>query len=249
MTRRGESKQTSEGRDLGPEQLTARECAQRILDFARSALDARDGFVVILAGGRTPRTVYQQLELLGGQQGADWDRWTVLLSDERCLPAGHEGRNDQMLADSLPSLAVAGRICSIPVEEGAVDAASLYATTIQHVGPVDLAMLGLGADGHTAGLFSCDTEGPDSPGTFRSNEQPCIVVRGMPGPAAVRISLHASVLSRARQVWFVVDGDDRGKDWAVSELRRGGAIPANEVQASLRRLIVLRATEAQEVIR
>lgn len=249
MTLPGASKETSGGRDLETEQLTSRECAQRILDCATSAIEARGRFVVIAAGGLTPRNVYQQVELLGGQQDADWNRWTVLLSDERCLPFGHEGRNDRMLGDSLPSLAIAGRIHPILVKGDVAVAAASYETTIQRVEPVDLAVLGLGADGHTASLFPSMMEGPDLHGTVRDQQRLCIVVSGTPGPAAERISLNASVLSRARQVWFLVDGADRGKDWAVRELNQGRAIPANEVRASLRRLILLRAAEGPGVER
>lgn len=246
MTHLWQSEQTSDSCSLEPERLTARESAQRILDHAASAVDARDRFVVVAAGGRTPRPVYQELELLGGQQGVDWDRWTVLLSDERCLPPGHDGRNDRMLADTLRSLAVAGRIWPIPVEETPAVAASLYTTTIQQVGPIDLAVLGLGADGHTAGLFPGSMGRPLSSGTARSREQHCIVARGIPGPATVRISLSAPVLSRAAQAWFLVNEGDRGKDWAVGQLILGGAIRANEIRANSRKLIALRVPEGEK---
>lgn len=229
------------------ERLTAGECARHVLDEAEAAVDARGQFVVVLAGGRTPQPVYRELGRLGAKQGVDWNRWTVLLSDERCLPMGHENRNDTMLRDLLPAVNASNRIMHIPVEATPEVAASRYSAMLRRVEHIDLAVLGLGADGHTASLFPGTFQNQGMIGTSKRDEQLCIVVRGAPEPATVRASLSAAVLSRARDVWFLVDGADRRKEWAVAQLMEGGAIPASDIHARARRIIDLREPERGKV--
>ena len=68
-------------------------CA-RIARLAAQCCDERGYFTIVLAGGSTPRELYQQLRHLV----ADWQCWHIYFGDERCLPAGHPDRNDSMAA-------------------------------------------------------------------------------------------------------------------------------------------------------
>lgn len=210
--------------------------ADEVVMLAADAVLTRGSFTVVLAGGRTPHPVYRELEIRGTEAGADWARWTVLLSDERCLPTAHAGRNDMALAESLPSLATAGRIRAIPVELGAERAARVYARIVADAEPIDLALLGLGADGHTAGIFpgaeaahvSLDGAGP----------QLCRAVDSAPEPFCERVTLTEHALSCARRAWILVDADDRSKEAAVASLVGGDAIAAR-ITAPARRIVLL----------
>ena len=127
------------------------EVAARTLACADDAVTRRGRFVVVLAGGNTPRGVY---ELLRGAD-ADWSRWHVYLGDERCAPRDDPERNSLMAATAwLDHVSIpASQIHPIPAEMGPVDGARRYAATLDPVGEFDLVHLGLGEDGHTASLF------------------------------------------------------------------------------------------------
>ena len=124
---------------------------RRILDAAARAIERRGRFLIVLAGGNTPRGIYRMLRTAD----TDWSRWQVYFGDERCLPADSAERNSRMAADAwlnhvpIPQ----DQVHAIPAELGASAAALGYAETLRGVGDFDLVLLGLGEDGHTASLF------------------------------------------------------------------------------------------------
>lgn len=74
-----------------------REIAYRhILDAAGRAIERRGRFLIVLAGGNTPRDIYRMLRAAD----TDWSRWQVYFGDERCLPADDAERNSRMAADA-----------------------------------------------------------------------------------------------------------------------------------------------------
>jgi 6-phosphogluconolactonase len=185
------------------------------------ALAARGEFHIVLAGGGTPKRLY---EALAGETH-DWARWIVWYGDERCLPAGHAERNSAMaeaawLNQVLPS---GLRHHPIPAELGATAAAEAYARQLAGVVRFDLVLLGLGEDGHSASLFPGHDwgAGPDAPAV--------LAVFDAPKPPPERVSLSARRLGETRQVLFLVTG--AGKREAVAEWRRSGTIPAAAVMA------------------
>ena len=190
-----------------------------ILRAARAAIDARGVFRIVLAGGGTPRKVYEALRTAP----TDWRRWQVYFGDERCLPPEHEERNSRMA--TLAWLAYVdiptANIHAIPAELGAEDAAESYARVVDDIALFDLVLLGLGEDGHTASLFPGHELGgaPDAPST--------LAVQDAPKPPPQRVSLSARRLSEARAVMFLVTG--RSKAQAVADWRAGSAIPASSI--------------------
>lgn len=225
------------------EEIDASTVARSLLELAQGAVAARGRFTVVLAGGRTPRTVYLAVERLGVEGGTEWDRWTVLLSDERCVPDVDEGRNDAVLIRALPSLAAAGRILSVPVELGPERAASGYASIVGDSGPIDLALLGLGADGHTASLFPARARAGDGEGRDRVDVD-CMAVLDAPGQFPNRVTLTERALARAAAVWFLVDAVDHAKDSAIADLMRGVGVCARISSGAERRILRLRARPA-----
>jgi 6-phosphogluconolactonase len=179
-------------------------------------------FSIVLAGGRTPLELYRMLI----HEPMQWEKWRVYFGDERCLPPGHAERNSVQAMQALLSHVPipAAHIFVPPAELGPVVAASRYNTQLENVGEFDLVLLGLGEDGHTAGLFP----GHD-PGLAQgaANVMPVI---NAPKPPAERISLSARRLSRARQVLFLVSG--AAKREAVSRWKKGDALPASLIFAA-----------------
>jgi 6-phosphogluconolactonase len=190
-----------------------------ILASASQAIHLRGEFNLVLAGGNTPRGIYRGL----CTAQTDWSAWQIYFGDERCLPTDDPARNSRMAAgtwlDHVPI--PAQQLHVIPAELDALEAARLYARTLQTVGDFDLVLLGLGEDGHTARLFPGHEWGavPGSPDT--------LAVLDAPKPPAQRVSLSAARLSRARQVNFLVSGELKHR--AVTDWRAGKNIPARAI--------------------
>lgn len=187
--------------------------AETILAAAR---EAGETFRICLAGGTTPRRVYERL----ARAQADWSRWHVYFGDERCLPPDHPERNSRMARTAwLDHVAIpSGQVYEIPAERGAAVAAAVYAEMLEGVEAFDLALLGLGEDGHTASLF---------PGhAWERVETPAaaLAVTNAPKPPPERVSLSPARLSASRRVLFLVNG--AGKAEAVTAWRAGQDIPA-----------------------
>lgn len=190
--------------------------AQAIARLAAEAVAARGEFRIVLAGGTTPRVVYEQLCGIA----TDWSAWHIYFGDERCLPPEHGERNSMMAWQAwLGKVGIpAGQIHVIPAELGAEEAAGRYASTLAGVETFDLVLLGLGQDGHTASLFPGQDHGADEEGAS------VLAVHHAPKPPADRVSLGARRLGQARKVWFLVTGSDKAP--AVRAWRDGVNIPA-----------------------
>jgi 6-phosphogluconolactonase len=189
----------------------------KILASASKAIAERGSFSIVLAGGSTPKQVYELLK----HAEADWSKWHVYHNDDRCLPVDHADRNSLMARQTwLDHVAIpAGQIHDIPAELGPVEGAKQYAETLKGLGDFDLVLLGLGEDGHTASLF---------PGHTWDDSVDAFPVFNSPKPPAERISISARRLSQAREVIFLVTG--AGKQEAVDNWRKGMVIPATVIR-------------------
>lgn len=191
--------------------------ARRIAELAAEAIAARGVFRIALAGGETPRRCYEQLR----QLPLDWVRVQVYFGDERCLPIGDAQRNDSMARETLlDRVAIPpANVHGIPAELGATAAAASYAATLG-LEPLDLTLLGMGEDGHTASLF------PDNPAT--ASHDAVVAVFGAPKPPPERVSLGMNTLNAARHKLFLVAG--AGKRAALERIARGEPLPAATIR-------------------
>jgi 6-phosphogluconolactonase len=205
---------------LPDSQALEAEVVRQILAAAQAAIRSRGLFHMVLAGGETPRGVYARLAMLS----AEWSKWRIYFGDERCLPANDPGRNDSMARSAwLSRVAIEpAHVHAMPAELGANAGARRYEATLQPIGDFDLVLLGLGEDGHTASLFPGHELG-DAPGAADA-----LAVRDAPKPPAERISLSAARLSRAKQVFFLVAGEN--KRAAVTAWQGGAPIPASRIR-------------------
>lgn len=201
--------------------------AQEFVRSARTALAARGRFRVALAGGSTPRRSYERLaeEPLRGQ--VDWDGVDFFWSDERSVPPDHRDSNYRMACEALlNSLAIdARRLHRMQGERGDLDAAAreyeaelagAFGTAPSGEPPaLDLVILGMGGDGHTASLF---------PNTAALHETTRWVVSNhVPRLGTQRLTLTAPILSRAARVVFLVTGAEKAD--VLAEVLEGPADP------------------------
>lgn len=190
-----------------------------IVDAAAEAIARRGVFRVVLAGGETPRSVYESLR----DVSTDWHAWEIWFSDERCLAIDDPRRNYRMVRESLLEHIVipSEQVHAIPVELGADKAAAYYRAVLANVPDFDLVLLGLGEDGHTASLFpGCEWgESPNAPDV--------LAVHNAPMFPSERVSLSAHRLSRARRALFLING--AGKRTAVTAWHAGVKLPASAI--------------------
>ncbi len=190
-----------------------------VSNLAAEAIARSGSFHLVLAGGNTPLPLYRQFPELR----TDWERWHLYFGDERCLPEGHPDRNSTLVEDAW--LARSGiprsQVHVIPAEAGAEQAAARYAKVVDGV-DFDLALLGLGDDGHTASLFPGQDWG-------EAQDAPLVLaVHNAPKPPPDRVSLSARRLSAARHVFFLATGE--AKRYALASLMRGERIPASAIR-------------------
>ncbi|HEX2084717.1 MAG TPA: 6-phosphogluconolactonase [Solirubrobacteraceae bacterium] len=160
----------------------------------RIAAGARE---IALSGGTTPRRAY---ELLAERGVGDARLWLV---DERCVPGDHPDSNARMIREAMGE---GVRLVEARGELGPEDAAWLYArdlvAALGDVPVLDVVVLGLGEDGHTASLF------PRHPQAFAAHA-PVIGVRGSPKPPPERITLTLPVIDRARHTVLMATGESK----------------------------------------
>jgi 6-phosphogluconolactonase len=171
---------------------------------------------VALAGGQTPRPVYQLLASLD----YPWSATEIFFGDERCVPRTSPDSNFRMAQETLLSR-VPAVVHAMPGET--CDARSYEDTLARTFGPgthrFDLVFLGLGSEGHTASLF---------PGSSALEERDRNVV-AVHRPDHSRLTLTLPVLSAAKLALFLVSGTE--KHDALQRLLRGDDIPAARVHA------------------
>jgi 6-phosphogluconolactonase len=186
---------------------------KRILQAADEAIAKYGSFLIVLAGGSTPKSVYQLL----AKEQADWANWHVFHNDDRCLPVDHADRNSKMAREAwLNHVAIPqAQIHDIPAELGNVEGAKAYAKTLAGVRSFDLVILGLGEDGHTASLF---------PNQAVDNSADAVPVFNSPKPPADRVTISQNRLNNTHEVLFLVTG--AGKQDAVNNWLNGVGIPA-----------------------
>jgi 6-phosphogluconolactonase len=183
--------------------------------FQHSALEAvawRGKHLTALSGGGTPLAIYRRL----ANATLPWDKMHFFWGDERCVPPEN--------AESCYQQAYAAWLAHVPVPpvnlhraKGELDpalAAEDYARQLQalaepgHGWPrFDLVLLGLGADGHTASLF---------PGSAETRLPVSAVTANYQGRPAQRVTLTPTIFNAARQVVFLVTGQEKAQALAAT---------------------------------
>lgn len=188
----------------------AEAAAREFADAAERAIALRGRVLVALAGGRTPIRMYESLASTPLRNSLDWRQVEFFWSDERAVPPEHPESNYGMARRTLlvPLGIEDGQVNRMVGESADLDrsAREYEAVLVDRAGtpPVlDLIVLGIGADGHTASLF---------PGTAASAEASRWVVasRG-PGPTSGRLTLTFPTILAARQIMVLVAGVDKAE--------------------------------------
>lgn len=189
-----------------PDAEAATRAAADIIAEASEA--AVDGFSIALAGGHTPRSLYETFANEPYLSRIAWDTWSVWWGDERCVPPTDEMSNYALAAEALLSKVPipAERVHRIRGEVGSQAASRAYENELHdHFGSevpqFDFILLGLGEDGHTASLF----QGTQALQETRHSVVPSVA----PWPPHDRVTLSLPVINAARRAVFVVVGREK----------------------------------------
>jgi 6-phosphogluconolactonase len=183
--------------------------AEHFVSTARAAIAKRGVFFVALAGGSTPKGLYQKLATSPYMEQIDWSRVHLFFGDERCVPATHDDSNFKMARTAMIDLIPIPEenVHRMPTESGdAAEVASRYAETLELImqdQPFDLVLLGLGPDGHIASLF------PETPAlTVSDTRTTSLYVEKFD---SWRVTLTYPVINAARQVIVFISGEAKAE--------------------------------------
>jgi 6-phosphogluconolactonase len=177
----------------------ARRAAEWIVERTRAAVASRGLCSVALAGGETPRATYEVLGTSALAAAVPWGAIDWFFGDERAVPFDHPDSNYRLAAETLfhgrPE--AVSRACRMPADAADVaTAARMYGQLLPD--PLDVVVLGMGEDGHTASLF------PGSP-ALDVRDARVVPVTG-PKPPQRRMTITPGVIEGARDVLVLVAG-------------------------------------------
>jgi len=188
---------------FNPEQI-----AEKIIAFSRICIEKNGLFRIVLAGGNTPKQIYEVLE----KKSPNSKDWEIFYGDERDLPIGDSERNSTMVEKAMPQLIA--KAAHFPILS-----AHDYDKLVSQKIPFDLVLLGIGEDGHTASIF------PDKTYSYLDYVQ---IIDDAPKPPLHRISLTAKTLNSTAQTWVFATG--QSKQYALKQWVNGEKLPIAEIE-------------------
>lgn len=177
--------------------------ADQLAGELADALRRKDRVSFCVPGGTTPGPVFDILAAVD----LDWARVTVFLSDERWLPESSDRSNARLIRARLLTgrAAAAGFVplyAAMEAPEAAIE--DLAAGLAPHL-PIDVLLLGMGADMHTASLFP----GADRLDAALAKDAPILMPMRAPGAAEPRVTLTARVLADAMSCHVLITGAEK----------------------------------------
>jgi 6-phosphogluconolactonase len=183
--------------------------ADWITSLIQKTLEVKDKFTIALSGGETPKKLYQTLALDTYHEKINWDKVHVFWGDERVVPFDDERNNAKMAYDNLLGKVKIStdNIHTIWTDIAAEESAKQYEKILHQYfddkqTTFDLALLGMGEDGHTLSLF---------PGSEILNDTTTWVAAVHSKEKGDRVTLMPSVVNQSASVAFLITGEAKAK--------------------------------------
>lgn len=202
-------------------EAVAQAAADYLFKQIKTCVAKKDICHVVLPGGSTPARC---LKLLA-EKPLPWKNIHWYPGDERCYPVGHAERNDTMINAKLFSQQqnTDENFHPIPAELGPEQGALTYAALLNATTGMDIVVLGMGEDGHTASLF---------PGNVALDDpRSAVPVYDAPKPPLDRISLGLNTLKNAGESVVIATGS--GKREVLIKLKDGEVLPVGMVEPDI----------------
>jgi 6-phosphogluconolactonase len=184
--------------------------AEHIIEMARAAITEHGRFSIALSGGSTPKILYELMARPPYAEQMTWPQVHVFWGDERCVPPDHVDSCYRMareaLLDHVPLLSE--NVHRIQGEIPPDEAAAKYERILHHFfgdqsPTIDMILLGMGDDGHTASLF---------PGTKALHEEKRWVIENYVEVKQMwRVTLTRPAINSAAHIMFLVSGSNKAE--------------------------------------
>ncbi|WP_150305788.1 6-phosphogluconolactonase [Pseudomonas saliphila] len=176
--------------------------ATRIATALREAIERNGRAVLALSGGRSPEPVLHCLN----RMELDWQKVIITLADERWVPENHPDSNGGMVRRCLADVMQLARWEPMYRGQSPEKDAAVFDTLLQSLLPLDVLVLGMGADGHTASLFPGieDLE-------ISLSEQAPVFCRAVPATAQrlARVTMTGKALHQAQVRLLQINGPQK----------------------------------------
>lgn len=189
-----------------------------IVDLAKTEINKKNSFTMVLTGGKTPGTLYERLAQQPFRDNINWQKTSLFWGDERCVSPTHSDSNYALACEYLLSKTdiPSENIYRIPAElSPPMAGAQTYEKTLQKFfhsinrlaffPSFDLILLGMGPDGHIASLF------PDSAALREDKHWVTAVPEPAGSPPVPRITLTLPVINQAKCALFLIAGSEKQK--------------------------------------
>ena len=199
--------------------------AQDILSIAKKSIFKRGYFSLVLTGGKSVLTLYKILS----KSNANWNKWHIYISDERCVPIGHKDRGDQVINEIwLDNCTIPKKnIHFIKTEVGLIEAQKEYEKVLKKINKFDVVLLSIGKDGHISSLF---------PGHVYPENRDVIIERNSPKLPMERISMSYNRLNKANNIFKIIIGEL--KQPLVKKLLENKVFPADAVVGKREKIFI-----------
>lgn len=188
--------------------LFAHTVAEEIKSLVENSVAKKGRCIIALSGGKTPGAIYRTLGRPPLDSGIPWDKVTLIMGDERWVPKNDEHSNYNLVHETLLSkLSKEPQSFPVPTDKKTpAEGAKAYSEIIRkltnadesEIPELDIVLLGIGEDGHTASLFPGDKALKDKKSLF--------VATHSPSGVKDRVTMTASLIENAQRVLFLVTG-------------------------------------------
>jgi 6-phosphogluconolactonase len=211
-------------RTFPDKQRLAEALAEAVAASLKAGIAVRGVASVAVSGGSTPalffRTLAQHVDV-------QWDKVTVTLVDERWIDESSDRSNARLVkANLLQGRAGVARFVPL-YQGGAPDAAKASLAQASVPAPLDVAILGMGNDGHTASFFP----GGDTLAEALTAEGPVVAINA-PGAGEPRVTLTLRHLLASRALYLHIEGEEKVK--TLERAQAEGPVEDMPVRAILR---------------
>ncbi|VXC76964.1 6-phosphogluconolactonase [Pseudomonas sp. 8Z] len=184
--------------------LLATALAERVAEALREAIASQGRATLVVSGGRSPVAFFEALSA----QPLPWSKVLVSLADERWVPTVHADSNEALVRRHLLQGAAAqAQFLGLYRSAGSLaEAAELTEQALHDLPPIDVLVLGMGSDGHTASLF------PGSPNLEQALQADCprrCLPMLAPSVPHQRLTLTLAQLKTARLTLLAIEGQDK----------------------------------------
>ncbi|MER2492961.1 6-phosphogluconolactonase [Catenovulum sediminis] len=177
--------------------------AERVAGLLSAAIEKNGRASLVVSGGRTPLPFFQKLS----QADIAWNKVAITLADERWVDKNHEASNTALVLNNLiQNKAADATFVELKTsEESAFGAEPSVEANLQKLSfPIDVLILGMGEDGHTASLFPCSEQIQQG----LTSEEVCIAVQPTTAPHE-RMSLTLKSLLNSQQIFVHLVGESK----------------------------------------